>query len=332
VEFVGAAEDCEEEYDDREEEEEDDVENVAALEILIDDERVRDDEVDGRVRKDEDDDDNNESTEPALDDVEVAAVAKLTLNVLEDETPSTLLLLLLLAIDELLSTEKLLIDRAALLTTEVLLDNAELAAADAPKLELDRELDDGRLIDKGSAICEEVGAAGMDVLSGLEDKRATDEVVEDGFTDEVVEDDFTEVDATFDEVLLVNLTEEDEVEVGFCAFVRIIFTHKIWSIFITLELELEEIAFALLLDTTLLVDDETLELLEVVALLLTTELAGVDTGLAAVLALSADDDETFFELEESGLLELFAVVFEVEVGFVDDDDVVVDALVVTTLN
>jgi hypothetical protein len=98
-----------------------------------------------------------------------------------------------------------------------------------------------------------------------------------------------------------------------------------------LELELEEIIFALLLEKTLLVDDEILELLEVVALLLTTELARVDTGLAAVLALSADDDETFFELEGSGLLELFAVVFEIDVGFVDDD-VVVDALVVTTLN
>jgi hypothetical protein len=99
-----------------------------------------------------------------------------------------------------------------------------------------------------------------------------------------------------------------------------------------LELELEERAFALLLEMALLVDDETLELLEVVALLLTIELAGGDTGLAAVLALRADDDETFFELEETGLLELFAVVFEVDVGFVDDEDVVVDARVVTTLN
>jgi hypothetical protein len=87
------------------------------------------------------------------------------------------------------------------------------------------------LIDKGSAICEEVGAAGMDMLTGLEDKRATDEVVEDGFTDEVVEDGFTEVDATFDEVLLVNLTEEDEVEVGFCVVVRIMFTQDLVNVY-----------------------------------------------------------------------------------------------------
>jgi hypothetical protein len=195
-----AADDCGEGNDDV-------VEEKAASEAVEDDETVRDDEVDGRMREDEDDEDNdNESGEPALDDAEVAAAVKLTLEVLDDETPSTLLLL---ATDELLRT--------------VLLDEAELAAAtaDVPKLELDRELDDGRLIDKGSAICEEVGAAGMDMLTGLEDKRATDEVVEDGFTDEVVEDGFEEVDATFDEVLLVNLTEEDEVVVGFCAFVRI---------------------------------------------------------------------------------------------------------------
>jgi len=138
------------------------------------------------------------------------------------------------------------------------------------------------------------------------------EVEEDNFTDEVVEDGLTDVDVAFDEELLVNFTEEDDVEEGF------------------LELELEEIAFALLLETTLLVDDETLELLVVVALLLTTELAGVDTGLAAVLALSADEDEVFFELEEASLLELFE---EVDEAFLDEDEeVVVDALVVTTRN
>jgi len=63
------------------------------------------------------------------------------------------------------------------------------------------------------------------MLRGLEDERATDEIVEDGFTDEAVEDVFTEeavddgftdVDVAFDEVLLI--FEEDEVEAGFCWF------------------------------------------------------------------------------------------------------------------
>lgn len=230
MEFVDAAEDWDEEDDDGREVEEDDVEDAAALETLIDDVEVRDNEVDGSVREDEDDDDDNdnESAEPALDDAEVAAAVKLTLNVLEDEMLSTLLLLLVIV--ELLTTAELLIDGAALLTTdELLLDKAELAAAatDVPGLELDRELDVGRLIDKGRATCEEVGAAGIDVLRGLEDnKGATDEVVEDGFRDEVVEDGFTEVDVILDEVLLVNLTVEDEVEVGFCSFVRTMFTQK----------------------------------------------------------------------------------------------------------
>lgn len=100
----------------------------------------------------------------------------------------------------------------------------------------------------------------------------------------------------------------------------------------------------LLLETALLVD-ETFELLEV-ALLLTTELAEVDTGLATVVGLVDDEDEVFFELEETGfeleetgfeleeagLLVDLAVVFEdeVEVGFLDED-VMVDLTEVTTL-
>ena len=47
----------------------------------------------------------------------------------------------------------------------------------------------------------------MDVLRGLEDEMATNEVVEDGLTD---------VEVAFEEVLLVFLMEEVEVEVGFC--------------------------------------------------------------------------------------------------------------------
>jgi hypothetical protein len=103
---VGAADDCEEEDDNGREVEEDAVEDTAALEAVEDDEMVRGNEVDGRMREDGDDEDNdNESAEPALDDAEVAAAVKLTLEVLEDEMPSTLLLLV---ISELLTTELLL--------------------------------------------------------------------------------------------------------------------------------------------------------------------------------------------------------------------------------
>jgi hypothetical protein len=88
----------------------------------------------------------------------------------------------------------------------------------------------------------------------------------------------------------------------------------------------------LLLETMALLDDETLELLEV-ALLLATGVVEVDTGFATVLGLiAADEDEVFFELEETGLLVDLAVVFEdeVEVGFLDED-VMVDFTEVTIL-
>jgi hypothetical protein len=100
-----------------------------------------------------------------------------------------------------------------------------------------------------------------------------------------------------------------------------------------LELELEEVTFVLLLETTaLLDDDETFELLEV-ALLLETGVVEVDTGFAAVLGLiAADEDEVFFALEETGLLVDLAVVLEdeVDVGFLDED-VMVDFTEVTIL-
>ena len=56
------------------------------------------------------------------------------------------------------------------------------------------------------------------MLRELEDEKVTDEIVEDVFTEEAVDDGFTDVDVAFDEVLLI--FEEDEVEVGFCCFVR----------------------------------------------------------------------------------------------------------------
>jgi hypothetical protein len=100
-----------------------------------------------------------------------------------------------------------------------------------------------------------------------------------------------------------------------------------------LELELDEVTFVLLLETTaLLDDDETFELLEV-ALLLETGVVEVETGFATVLGLiAADEDEIFFELEETGLLVDLAVVLEdeVEVGFLDED-VMVDLTEVTIL-
>lgn len=89
----------------------------------------------------------------------------------------------------------------------------------------------------------------------------------------------------------------------------------------------------LLVETALLVD-ETFELLELALLL-----AEVETGLATVVGLVDDEDEVFFELEETGfeldetgLLVDLAVVFEdeVEVGFFDED-VMVDLTEVTTL-
>jgi hypothetical protein len=93
------------------------------------------------------------------------------------------------------------------------------------------------------------------------------------------------------------------------------------------------VTFALLLETTaLLDDDETFKLLEV-ALLLETGVVEVETGLATVLGLiAADEDEVFFELEETGLLVDLAVVFEdeVDVGFLDED-VMVDFTEVTIL-
>jgi hypothetical protein len=251
VEFVGAAEDCED--NDREVEEDDvrddderelegvDVEDAAALDVgEEDDERERDEGKDGGVNEEEDEEDDGDSSDDgsddgsdddddraaalALDDAEVAA-ARLTLDVLEDET-----------LELLLNKVELLIDGAELLTTdelvtadELLLDEAEVAAAVALELELDRELDTGEPIEIDSATCEEVAAAGVDVLRGLEDERVTDEEVEDGFTDEEVEDGFTDVELAFDEVLLA-FTEEDEVEVSFCLFVRTMLVQDLFNI------------------------------------------------------------------------------------------------------
>jgi hypothetical protein len=282
VEFVGAAEDCEddereaeedcEEDDDEREVEEDEgedegekeverdgVEDAAALGAEKEDERVRDEEVEEieKVRdegedegyedddSDSSDEDDDRAAELSLDDAEVAAAARLTLDVFEDKILKTLLLMLLLlnkaellidgaelltldellttdellTADELLTTDELLATNELLAAAALLLDEAKVGEADALELELDRELDDGEPIDKDSATCEEVAAAGVDVLRGLEDKRVTDEEVEDGFTDEEVEDGFTDVELAFDEVLLA-FTEEDEVEVGFCLYVR----------------------------------------------------------------------------------------------------------------
>lgn len=184
AELVGREDDCED--DDRVVEEEENEEDIAELETEEDDCARAEDE-DGGTEEDDD-----RAAELALDVAEVAA-AKLELDKPEDEELELLLLLLLT-------------------TEELLLDEADITAADDAEIELDAELDDDRLIDRGSATCEEVGAAKMDVLNGLEDERVTDEVVEDGFTD--VEVALLEV-----VLLLVFLLDEDEVEVGFCTIV-----------------------------------------------------------------------------------------------------------------
>jgi hypothetical protein len=235
VEFVGAAEDRED--DDREVEEDDvnddderelegdDVGDAAALDAGKEDERVKDEGEDGTVRDEEDGKDDGNSSD---DDDDRAA--ELALDILET------LLLMPLLMPLLLNKVELLIDGAELLTTDeplaaaaLLLDEAGVAAADALELELDKELDAGEPIEIDSATCEEVAAAGVDVLRGLEDERVTDEEVEDGFTDEEVEVGFTDVELAFDEVLLA-FTEEDEVEVGFCFCVRIMFVQDLFNI------------------------------------------------------------------------------------------------------
>lgn len=183
TELMGREYDCED--DDRVVEEEDE-EDIVELETEEDDCARAEDEDD---RTEEDDD---RAAELVLNDVEVAA-AKLELDKLEDEGFELLLLLA---------------------TEELLLDEADVTAADDAEIELDIELDDDRLIDRGSATCEEVGAAGMDVLNELEDERATDEIVEDGFTD---------VEVALVEVVLLLVflldEDEDEVEEGFCIIV-----------------------------------------------------------------------------------------------------------------
>lgn len=179
---MGKEDDCED--DDREVDEEEE-EDTAELEIEEDDCARMEDE-DGRTEEDDD-----RAAELGLDDPGVAA-AKLALDELEDEKSRVLLLLT---------------------TEELLLDEAVVAAADDAGDELNIELDEEESTGRGSATCEEVGTAGVDVLNGLEDERVTDEVVEDGFTD---------VEIAFDEVLLlVFLLDELEVEVGFCTIVLV---------------------------------------------------------------------------------------------------------------
>lgn len=83
---------------------------------------------------------------------------------------------------------------------------------------------------------------------------------------------------------------------------------------LTFELEVEEV--------TLLLVDETLELLEAGLVLVVEVFEEEVTALATVLGLRADDDEeVFLELD---------VVFDDELDFLDED-VTVDAFVVTTL-
>lgn len=290
-------------------------------------ERVEEGEDDARVKgvEDGDDDDDDGAAELAFDDAKLAAAARLTLDVLKVETLEPLLLELnadelLLDGAELLATAELLAAAGLLVTDKLLLSEAEIVAADAPALELDGELDDDASREKGRATCEEVGAAGVDMLRMLEDERATDDEVEDGFTEEAVEDGFTDVEVAFDEVLLI--FKEDAVEVGFCCGLSGPDNFMIRLSLLTFELELEDETL-LLLEVALL-DDETLVLL--VALLLADEVVEVDTGLAIVLSLRDDEDEVFFELEETGLLVDLAVVFADEV-----EEVTVDFCVVTIL-
>ncbi|KAH0362426.1 amino acid transporter, partial [Aureobasidium melanogenum] len=183
VKLVGREEDCEDDERMVDEEDEEDTEEDDC--VGAEDEDDRTEEVDDR------------DAELALDDPDVTA-AKLALDELEEEEARMLLLLII---------------------EELMLDEADVAAADDAEGELNTELDEDddedKLIDRGSATCEEVAAAGMDVLNVLEDERVTDEVVEDGFTN-------VEVEEAFDEVLLLLvflLLDELEVEVGFCTIV-----------------------------------------------------------------------------------------------------------------